>query len=466
MESKIIFYVAPLKHPFLHVVRVGLKKQPRFLSVPQSLFMFWTTVLLAATYAMLTRAGACPGQPNAFPVWTGPPRFHMRIPNGEHYVAGNGTDTFNVLHLYGSYYDMGVAQGRLFASVIPTGINRLYDWIEQQVEQSVPWIPAWIAAIIADFGAPLAFEITFNQTKAFIPQKYLDEMKGIADGAGVPHQDIYNVNMIPETIKAQCSVIGANKAATANSPGVNGGLIHLRTLDGMGGYSMPIKDLATVAVYHPDNATGEATHANFAWISFVGTVTGFGDFVGVGEKFWDGQNETIESTAGEPWMFVTRDMLTKRSLSDAMNHLKNAKRTCAVRLGIGGRLENKFYGAQVAAKAYELFNSSTDNDPPNHPAIKDIVYWDKHSQPSPSDCFPTLFKQYYGNISAERLALDVAPVAKTGDLHAAIFDYPNQIAFFSNARKTFATDGPLKAYDRQFTRLDMRKLFAKTYGVE
>jgi hypothetical protein len=118
---------------------------------------------------------------------------------------------------------------------------------------------------------PLALEWCWNVTSPFTPAKYGDEMHGIADGAtaagaqGVTFQQIAGINMVAEIIKAQarltatcntavpihstpglcmqCTIIGANRAATSASK--NGTLIHLRTLDGMGGATMPIKARAT-----------------------------------------------------------------------------------------------------------------------------------------------------------------------------------------------------------------------------
>jgi hypothetical protein len=61
-------------------------------------------------------------------------------------------------------------------------------------------------------------------------------MRGVADGAGVPYSGVRNVNLVADFIKAQCTVVGANGPATPA-----GGLVHMRTLDGMGGATMPIK---------------------------------------------------------------------------------------------------------------------------------------------------------------------------------------------------------------------------------
>ncbi len=417
-------------------------------------------LLLSTLVNSLPASPRCPGAPNPFPVWTVDPTLIKKVPNGKLYLAGAGNDTFYVQHLYGSYYDMGFAHGQHFSDIIPLGLNRFYDWVEGQIESKAPWLPAWVAGIVADFGVPFLMELVWNNTKPFTPQRYVDEMTGIANGAGVAVQDIFNINMVAELIKAQCSIIGANKNATMNS--LNGSLVHLRTLDGMGGSTMPIKDYATVTVYHPSPDLKQPSYANFAWASFVGTVTGFGEFVGVGEKFW-GSGAPFDKTHGEAWTFVTRDVLLTRTLEEAMSTLENAHRTCAVHLGIGARSTQQFRGVEMSGNSLTFFNDTSIPTYPQHPYFEGIVYWDKHSQPTPSYCFPDMFSMYYGNITAEILALQVAPYAETGSLHAAIFDYENQVAYFSNARKTYCSSGAIDAFARQYTRLDMGKLFKEQY---
>lgn len=415
-----------------------------------SLILLLSSVVLLASSAAPPR---CPGTPSALPIHTAAPVLVNTVPNGKLYLGGNGTDSFYIQHLYGTYYNMGLAHGQLFKDIIPIGLNRFYDWVEGQIEQSLPWLPAVLAGLVADFGVPVALEWTWNNTQPFTHQRYVDEMNGIADGANIPRLDIYRINMIAELIKAQCSVIGANGPATLASLG--GRLVHLRTLDGMGGPTMPIKDYAIVTVYHPTD--GGPAVANFGWVSFVGSVTGLGEFVGVGEKYWGSHNASVMSL----WTFVTRDMLLTRSFAEALQTLQAAHRTCGIHLGVGSQ-SNNFTGIEVAAAELIFFND-TSIDYPQHPALPGLVYWDKHSQPTTSFCFPDLFEAHYGHITAELLATTVAPMAETGDLHAAIFDYNRQVAYFANARKSNATEGSLYAYNRQFTRLDMAALFNETY---
>ena len=67
-------------------------------------------------------------------------------------------------------------------------------------------------------------------------------------------------------IKAACTVAGVWGNATSNKQ-----TLHVRALDWDS--SNPISHYPTVVVYHPSEK-GLATHANFGWAGFVGSMTG------------------------------------------------------------------------------------------------------------------------------------------------------------------------------------------------
>eukprot|EP00048_Salpingoeca_helianthica_P017759 m.238896 g.238896 ORF g.238896 m.238896 type:complete len:424 (+) comp22108_c0_seq1:142-1413(+) len=399
----------------------------------------------------------CNGTINTIPIHEADPVFVRSVSNGKLFLGGTANDTFYILHVYGTPYEMGYAHGQIFKDEIPDGLNKFYAWVADYIETLLPWLPAEVAELIVKEGAPAALGWTYKVTHPFTPAKYDEEMQGIADGAGVAVEDIRNINMVAELIKAQCSIIGAAGRATSSSLG--GTLVHLRTLDGMGGATAPMKDYALVTVYHPSAPSSPAV-ANFAWVSFVGSVTGFSETIGLGEKYWNSQPHKLLSVHGEAWTFLTRDALSSANLDAALLLLQNANRTCAVNLGLGDHATNRFVGVQMAAHAFGIVTDTTFNYT-HHPALPDVVYMDKYDQPTSNSCLATLLQQYYGQITAALLATHVAPVSQTGDLHAAVFDYHNKLAYFANARKSSVATGGLNSYDRQFTRLDMAALFAE-----
>ena len=54
-------------------------------------------------------------------------------------------------------------------------------------------------------------------TKAFTLDEHLEEMRGVADGAGVPFKEVWRLHLLGELTKASCSMIGASGEAIARS---------------------------------------------------------------------------------------------------------------------------------------------------------------------------------------------------------------------------------------------------------
>ena len=109
--------------------------------------------------------------------------------------------------------------------------------------------------------------------------------------------------MIPELVKAGCSMYGAWGNATAKSE--NGNLIQLRALDWNMG---PFLKYAAVMVYHPNEGDGHA-FSLMLFPGMLGAIDGYSSAgIGLSEKYWytyDGSYSRI----GNPWNFVLRDIL-------------------------------------------------------------------------------------------------------------------------------------------------------------
>jgi hypothetical protein len=410
-------------------------------------FVACATLLAAAVTAL---DPSCVAPNNTIPVWTADPVFIRSVPNGKLYQAGTGNDTFNVLHVYGTPYQQGYAQGQLLSSIIKNLTADLVAFIEQEAEQAASWLPVWLIDAVVANGAPFLLELTFNATKPFAPQRYLEEMQGLADGAGVDVKDVQNYNMFPEMTKAACTIVGATGSATSN-----GKISHLRGLDFTP--TCPIASFPQVTIYH-DSTPGPVL-ANVGWTGMIGVLTGLSNTsIGIGEKVWDNHPKDIEGTHGEPWMFILRDALASANMTQALSRIKDANRTCAIHVGVGDSTTNTFNGLTIAAKAYDVYNWQSLNWT-GHPIIQDVFYWDKHAQPSHDPCLAEYLQEYWGSIDAETLALKVAAPFGTGDMHCVTFDYAAGIAFIANARKPSVTAGTLPAYNRQFTRLDLSALW-------
>jgi len=107
--------------------------------------------------------------------------------------------------------------------------------------------------------------------------------------------------LIPELLKASCSILGAWNKATAT-----GNVFHLRSLDWE--EHAPISRWPTMAIYHPTDV-GSVPFTNIAWAGFLGTLTGHSSAqISVGERLRGGPLKD-DSRFGKPWTFVLRDTL-------------------------------------------------------------------------------------------------------------------------------------------------------------
>ena len=133
----------------------------------------------------------------------------------------------NLLHVYGSMYQMGLAQGELLKEQLQSFIHELWGYIEEQVESGLPKkIPSFLKKGVSNFAIGTVLDLNYEITLPFTNKKYYEEMRGIADGSGVDFKYLKRIHMIGELTKGACSMFGAWGKATSN-----GQTVQLRALD-------------------------------------------------------------------------------------------------------------------------------------------------------------------------------------------------------------------------------------------
>ena len=323
-------------------------------------------------------------------------------------------------------------------------------------------------------------DLNYQITREYTPPWYEEELQGLAAGSGASFDDLRRINLLPELIKAACTVMGAWSGATASSS-----LIHLRSLDWDA--LAPIASFATVTVYHPNASyPGYAEHfhkyykerdykshafANFGYIGLIGSLSAYSEAsIGLGEKVWITKEKGITSRFGNPWTYVLRDVVQfADSIDTALTMFANAHRTCSIHLGLGSLERNStvnssdnigFRGIEYSADELNIFNWQDMYNTRAHPLLKDVVYWDKHVQPSDNPCLGSLLTDTYGHIDPETIIRNITSMSKTGDTLNLVLDYGANVAYVAYSAPEDPA-GPLEAYNRVHTRLDMGKLFAE-----
>jgi isopenicillin-N N-acyltransferase like protein len=408
---------------------------------------------------------------NDYPIADSNLEFVREVPNAALYTAGPENARFNVLHLWGTPYEQGFAQGQILKVELREFIAGTWNYLLQAaVDELGDKLPKWAEEMIINQGIEKALDWSIKTTSKFTPQSYYDEIQGLADGSGMDYQLLLRVNMMPELTKASCSFFGAWGEATKESQHT----YQLRALD----YITDAKaftDHPQVTIYHPSNSKEGYAHASVAWPGTVGVLTALSEQqLGISEigvsfaddSFGQGTDDTPpEKVHGQPWMSVLKDVVHyEDSLEGALNRIENSHRTCNLIIGVGDGEESYVNGIEYSGYVAVPYDDQTllpTNDT-WHQIIEDVVYngmdWDC---PTYTEKLMEQLQKYHGTIDAANTIGNILPTVQTGDLHIAVSDLTDLQWFVSFARKTTADPSePLNAYERQFTQLDMKTLFA------
>jgi len=221
-------------------------------------------------------------------------------------------DGITVLHVEGGPYDMGLQQGVLMREQIK-GI----------------WLDYLRGSIMGGGNYDYAYLLECAKAmEKHIPDEYIQEMRGIADGAGLAYEDVLIMHAHADTVHyghgwgkpdskpGQCSNFAAWGEATAD-----GALLHGRNLDWSttgGAQKYPC-----VIDYHPFQGNRLCL---VAWAGSVGSVTGMNERgITYGEMTSSSTDETLD---GLPLFFQFRQILQyANTLEEAVEMQKSFDRT-------------------------------------------------------------------------------------------------------------------------------------------
>jgi hypothetical protein len=210
----------------------------------------------------------CPGKANLNLLWLEAPTFVKSVTNGKLYMVGNSSSAnpTYVIHMFGTPYEMGYAHGQLLGDQIKALLQDTLQWLDQQVEQEFPYLPDFLVRLIVEYGVEAGLEATYWMTERYVPPYYWDEIRGISDASGISYMDLVRINLLPELIKAHCSMVGVWGPAISSKEDPSQ-LYQLRALDWA--TNGPFQKFATLLVYHPSTANANK-FANFGFTGFVG----------------------------------------------------------------------------------------------------------------------------------------------------------------------------------------------------
>jgi hypothetical protein len=410
--------------------------------------MLRVLIVAAATAAVYAQPTTCQGTPNLQAIWTGTPTLVNQTTNGIRMIAApDGYDTpLTVLHVYGSDYEMGLAYGKLMQSEINT-----------LTSQALVYLAASMNATVAE--AMAALNMTYQATRPYTPPYWYAMLQGLSDGSGVEYFTLAGMSMIPELIKAQCSMMGAWGTATA---GTSSKLVQLRALDW--DTDGPFQQFPVLVTWHP---TVGATHTTLGWAGMIGAITGISSSgMAISEKVWDAYKGKM-SASGYVWTFLLQDILRFDMDTDqALSRIATANRTCAIWIGLGDEYNTQFKIVSYSNQLVNIYNPRNfPAYPPNHNQYDSLIFLNKHVQPSQEPCMNDVISWLYGNINGTATFQYVTAYEQTGDMHIMVMDWSNEGAnsnyiYVSNASPGDGHgNGVTMAYDRPFLRFSTAAIF-------
>ncbi len=238
-----------------------------------------------------------------------------------------------VVRLSGSPYELGRQHGELLRDQVRASVQQVLGYFRSYVK--IPWVGTRVINWWLDRS--------WQQARSFIPPAYLEELRGLADGSGVPLQELYRLHAVPDRTYS-CSNFAAWGRAT-----LDGRLIHGRNLDWT--IEAGIQRYAAVFVVHP---AGKHAFVSAGWAGFIGVLSGVNDArLSVGQI---GAETTDAAFDGEPMVFVIRRLLEEADeLPQTVALLSRAKRTVGINYVIGDAKAPQAIAVETTRRLLKVF---------------------------------------------------------------------------------------------------------------
>lgn len=346
--------------------------------------------------------------------------------HGRRFTVGSGEDAVTVLYLRGTPYEMGYAQGKLCAKEA--------RYLIHQVGR------------IMLFGlqcSPEKADATWALYEKHLRPEYVEELRGLADGAGLSLQEVERMHAIPDISEWHCTFFAAVGKATTT-----GDLLQIRALD----YNTVagIQKYPALIVYEPQNGI---PFVNVGWLGNCGVVTGMNSagiaMSEIGDD-WDKDNDSFD---GRPLTYVMRDSLQfGRTLDEAVNLVKDGPRTTSLLYCLSSAKEGEVRALKTSHVHCEVY--SPDTLP--FSTMPGLVYMSMGMDSKWNGKVGAALKNDYGKLDVET-AQQMMKRLGTGSLHAVVFQPATGDMWVANATMT------AKAYNRTYNHFNLKEALADRF---
>jgi len=218
-------------------------------------------------------------------------------------TLGAGPDHFPVVVVTGTPQEMGFALGKL---------------MRPEIQQFAPAFLSLAQEAEGDKLSVKNLDAAWESMAPFLPPEFVQELQGVAEGAGLPFDLLRRVHMIPAISEYSCSGVAIWGKATKT-----GHLYQIRNLD----YSTSahLQDFPCVVVYIPKEGVA---HVNPAFAGSIGCHTGMNlEGITLGEIGDSPSRDLPYDLHGLHFMIMFRHILyTAKSLDQAVQMIKDTRR--------------------------------------------------------------------------------------------------------------------------------------------
>jgi isopenicillin-N N-acyltransferase-like protein len=329
-------------------------------------------------------------------------------------------DGYRVLHLKGNGYEMGYQHGVLMKEHIRANMDYLFN--VKAKEKRLDFLGVEI-----DPKQIISIIVTIQ--RRYLPERFLDELRGLADGSECSLEDTLVANFIPELF--HCSGFAVMNSATKD-----GTLYHGRVLD----YSIDwqLQDHAVLIVAEPE---GRIPFVNVTYGGFIGSVTGMNaEHVSVGEMGGGGRGHWT----GTPMAFLVRRVLEEaRTLDEAVAVFRDSRRTCEYYYVVADGDDNSAVGLAAHWNTFEVVRPGEAHPRLPDPTADTVLL-------SAGDRYKELARRVRSQAgsldAASALHLMDCPVAMKSNLHNVLFEPRSTKLWVANA----SPDGQPAATQKYF----------------
>ena len=354
------------------------------------------------------------------------------VAGAEGYRTTVGEDKIPLVVVKGTPYEMGHAFGKLMQPECQGLIGAFLKGAQSAEHEAFTKDPGKPAAARRYTDAIL--DAAWEATSPHIHKRFREQMRGLAEGAGIPIETLRRAYMIPVVSDYSCSGAALWGKATAD-----GHLYQFRNLD----YIMEggLQNFPAIVVMLPDD---DIAHVNVTFAGFLGVNTGMNAEGTVLTEMGDSPAKDYPyDLDGVPFFVLMSDLLhDAHTLDEALDIVRGAKRIKKYHYIIANGKD--LGGVKIKAHAPELV-IWRENDPKDEVAprvFENIVYNAETRDP----LAVAHIKANYGKYDAAGvIELTRAVPIKGSNLLAVVYDATVLRFWVAYAQ------GEVEAYKRPFT---------------